>query len=77
MATIAQIQAGAARFIDTELLPSFSGWQKVLVGGGAGLLLKNLPQTLVALAQNPMVAALGVYNAANSTVDSPKVSNAR
>ena len=69
MATIQQIQTGAARFIDKELLPSFTGWQKVLVGGGTGLLLKNLPNTLTALAQSPMVAALGVYNAQNGTVD--------
>lgn len=69
MATIAQIQAGAARFIDNELLPSFTGWQKVLVGGGTGLLLKNLPNTLAALAVNPVVAALGVYNPQNGTVD--------
>lgn len=69
MATIAQIQAGAARFIDNELLPSFSGWQKVLVGGGTGLILKNLPNTLAALAANPVVAALGVYNGQNGTVD--------
>lgn len=69
MATIAQIQTGAARFIDNELLPSFTGWQKVLVGGGAGLLLKNLPNTLAALAVNPVVAALGVYNPQNGTVD--------
>ena len=69
MATIAQIQAGAARFIDNELIPAFSGRQKVLIGGGAGLLLKNLPQSIAALAQHPMVAALGVYNAQNGTVD--------
>ena len=69
MATIQQIQTGAARFIDNELLPSFTGWQKVLVGGGTGLLLKNLPNTLAALAASPMVAALGVYNAQNGTVD--------
>ena len=69
MATVAQIQAGAARFIDNELVPAFTGWQKVLVGGGAGLLLKNLPNTLATLAANPMIAALGVYNPQNGTVD--------
>ena len=69
MATIQQIQTGAARFIDNELLPSFTGWQKVLVGGGTGLILKNLPNTLAALAANPVVAALGVYNGQNGTVD--------
>ena len=76
MATIQQIQAGAARFIDNELIPAFSGWQKVIIGGGAGLLLKNLPQTLAALAQNPMVAALGVYNAQTGTVDVDALANA-
>ena len=76
MTTISQIQQGAARFLDAELLPSFTGWQKVLVGGGAGLLLKNLPQTSAALAQNPMVAALGVYNAQNGTVDIDALANA-
>lgn len=69
MATIAQIQTGVARFVDNELLPSFAGWQKVLIGGGTGLLLKNLPNTLAALAASPMVAALGVYNGQNGTVD--------
>ena len=69
MATIQQIQTGAARFVDNELLPSFTGWQKVLVGGGTGLILKNLPNTLAALAASPMVAALGVYNAQNGTDD--------
>ena len=69
MATVAQIQAGAARFIDNELVPAFTGWQKVLVGGGAGLLLKNLPNTLATLSTNPMIAALGVYNPQNGTVD--------
>ena len=39
------------------------------MGGGTGLLLKNLPNTLAALAASPMVAALGVYNAQNGTVD--------
>ena len=47
-----------------------------MVGGGAGLLLKNLPQTLATLAQNPMVAALGVYNAAAGTVDIDGLANA-
>lgn len=76
MTTIAQIQQGAARFLDAELVPMFTGWQKVLVGGGAGLLLKNLPQVIANLAQNPMVAALGVYDAANGTVDIDALANA-
>lgn len=69
MATMAQVQTGAARFIDGELIPAFTGWQKVLVGGSAGLLLKNLPNTMAALAANPVVAALGVYDPQSGTVD--------
>lgn len=76
MATIAQIQTGAARYIDNELLKAFSGWQKVLVGGGTGLLLKNLPNTMAMLAQHPVVAALGVYDPASGIVDIDALANA-
>lgn len=76
MATIAQIQTGAARFIDNELLPSFTGWQKMLIGGSTALLLKNLPNTLATLTANPVVAALGVYNPQNGAVDIDALSGA-
>lgn len=76
MATIQQIQTGAARYIDNELLKAFTGWQKVLVGGGTGLILKNLPNTMAMLAQHPMVAALGVYDPTSGIVDIDALANA-
>lgn len=76
MATIQQIQAGAARYLDNELLKAFSGWQRVLVGGGAGLILKNLPNTMAMLAQNPVAAALGVYDPSSGIVDIDALANA-
>ena len=69
MATISQVQAGLSRYIDNELLPAFEGWKRVLVGGGAALALKNLPNIAEAYGGHPLVAALGVYNAQNHTID--------
>lgn len=69
MVTIAQVQAGSVKFLDAELLPAFNGWQKVLVGAGAGLIVKNLPNTMGMLAANPVVAALGVWDGTRGLVD--------
>lgn len=69
MATIQQIQTGAARFIDTHLAQSFQGWQKALVVGGSTLIVANLPNLIGAFANHPVVAALGVYNPQAGTID--------
>ena len=69
MATIPQIQTGLGRYIDIELLPAFEGWKKVLIGGASGLMLRNLPSLAASYGTHPVVAALGVYNAANHTID--------
>lgn len=56
---IAQVQAGLAKFIDRDVVPSLSGWDRVLVGGGGGLLAARLPALLQQYAAHPLVAALG------------------
>ena len=66
MVTMEKVQRGLAAFIDRELIPSLSGWDKVLVGGGAGLAVAKLPQMI---AQYPIVATLGVYDKENKRVD--------
>lgn len=66
MVTMEKVQRGLAAFIDRELIPSLSGWDKVLVGGGAGLAVAKLPQMI---AQYPIVSALGVYDKENNQVD--------
>ena len=66
MVSMDKVQRGLAAFLDRELIPSLSGWDKVLVGGGAGILTAKLPQVI---AQYPVVAALGLYDAANNQVD--------
>lgn len=69
MATVKQIQTGAARFIDTHLAQSFQGWQKALVVGGSTLIVANLPKLVAAYSMSPAVAALGVYNPEAGTID--------
>lgn len=66
MVTMEKVQRGLAAFIDRELIPSLSGWDKVLVGGCAGLAVAKLPQMI---AQYPIVATLGVYDTENNRVD--------
>lgn len=76
MATINQIQKGFAKFIDAHISGAFEGWQRALVIGGATLLAANLPNLVHTYGANPMVAALGVYNAEAGTVDLDKLYNA-
>ena len=73
MVRMDQVQRGLAAFIDNELMPSLTGWDKVLVGGGAGLLSAKLPQIV---SQFPVVAALGLYDAASNQVDIDALYNA-
>ena len=72
MVTAQQIQNGFARFIDTELVPNLSGWDKVIIGGASGLFAANLPAIIAEYASAPMISALGVYDSASQTVDIDK-----
>lgn len=69
MASIQQIQQGAARFVDNDLVPAFSGAEKILVGGAAALLIANMAGIVNQYASHPMVAALGVYKDGEIDID--------
>ena len=76
MVTISQIQRGFTLFIDNEVAAAFTGWQKAIVAGSAGLQAANLPNLVKVYGANPMVTALGVYNPEAGTVDIDKLYNA-
>ena len=76
MVTVSQVQRGFVRFVDNEVAPAFDGWQKAILAGAAGLLASNLPNLAVTYGNNPMVAALGVYDATSGNVDVDKLYNA-
>lgn len=72
MVTIQKVQSGFTRFVDTELIPNLSGWDKVLVGGACGLLAANFPNTVAQYASDPMIGALGIYDAETQNIDIDK-----
>ena len=76
MATLAQIQKGFVRFIDTEVAGAFDKWQKVVVIGAATLLAANLPNLAATYCTHPMIAALGVFDPAKGTIDIDALYNA-
>lgn len=69
MIPMAQVQSGIAKFIDRDIVPALNGWDKVLVGGGGALLVKNLPSTLSKYMSSPVVAAMGIYDMTSNKVD--------
>lgn len=69
MATIDQVQKGFITFVDRDLSGAFEGWQKAVVIGGATLLAKNFQKIAQVYGSQPMIAALGVYNAGTGTID--------
>lgn len=46
MVQITQFKNGLCRFIDNEILPSLSGWQKVMVGTVTGLYVGSIGEYL-------------------------------
>ena len=69
MASIQQIQQGAAKFIDNDLVPAFTGTEKIIVGGAAALLIAISGNLIQQYATHPMIAMLGVYNDGDVNVD--------
>lgn len=69
MASIKQIQQGAARFVDSELVPAFAGAEKIVVGGAAALLIANMENIVMQYSTHPVVSMLGVYKDGDINVD--------
>lgn len=60
MVTIDQIQRGAARFVDQEMLPKMQGKDKWLVTGIVTLLISKLPSIMESAENNEVIKLLGV-----------------
>ena len=76
MASISQIQRGFVSFVDNEVAPAFDGWKKAVVAGGAALVATNMPNLMKLYSSHPIIAALGVYDAASGTVNLDSLYNA-
>ena len=76
MIPMENVQAGIAKFIDREIAPSLSGWDRVLIAGAGGLLTAKLPNIIAQYANNPMLKVLEIYDAENGMVDVDALYNA-
>lgn len=62
MVTVSQIQNGAAKYIDDEVLVSMPGWQRWVFGAGAGIAINNFPQIVEKWKNEEIVKMLGVID---------------
>lgn len=76
MVTIAQVQQGVAKFVDTEIVPRLSAVEKLVVGGGAGLITAKLPELAKQYSGNKFVSAMGLYDAEHGEIDLDALYNA-
>ena len=76
MVTISQIQRGFVQFVDNEVAVAFTGWQKAVVAGAAGLLAANFQNLVNTYAAHPVVAALGVYDPQSGSANIDALYNA-
>lgn len=66
MTSIDQIQRGASRFVDTELMPKLAGRDKWIVAGVVTLYIKRLPALVEQVKNKEAVRMLGVIGEDNS-----------
>jgi hypothetical protein len=62
MVTLAQLQNGLAKYIDTELVPMISGWQKWVFGATVSLSLAKISNIFNALKDNAFLKMLDVID---------------
>ena len=76
MIPMEKVQSGIAKFVDRDIAPSLTDWDRVLVAGAGGLLTANLPKILAQYEDHPVIKALGVYDMEHGTVDVDALYNA-
>lgn len=62
MVRINSVAKGLANYIDTEILPKMGGWQRWVVGSAAGIALKWADRLITALADHPLIKAMGIID---------------
>lgn len=76
MVSIAQAQRGIVKFIDAEVISRLSVVERLVVGGGGGLVAAKLPELLKTLTGNKFAAVMGLYDAEHGEIDIESLYNA-
>lgn len=69
MVNVTQMQRGLVNFVDREIAPHLSGWEKVVIGGGASLIANKMPAVVETIAAYPIVSALDLYRDGEVDID--------
>lgn len=62
MVTLAQVQAGLEKYLETEILSKIPGWQKWVLGAAASRMLSRSGEIFNTLKNNPIISAMGVID---------------
>lgn len=62
MATLAQVKAGAAAYIESEIISKIGGWQKWVAGAAVSMALNRADAIFETLRQNPAIQLLGIVD---------------
>lgn len=62
MVPLSSIQKGIVKYIDYEILPKLTGWQKWAFGAVSAIWIGNIVATFNKLKQNALVSSLGVID---------------
>lgn len=69
MITLAQLQAGVGRYIETEIISKIPGWQRWVIGAGVSRLLSRSTEVFNQLKESKLVQLLGVIDPATDQID--------
>lgn len=62
MASLNQIIYGLKKYMDAEVLPKITGWNKWVVGAGFSLMLENSTQVFNSIKENPIIKSMNIIN---------------
>lgn len=68
MVSYSQVVNGISKFIDQEIINKIQGWQKWVLGTGAGIMLSKSGEIFTQLKENSLVKILGLIDK-NNMVD--------
>lgn len=68
MVTLAQVQNGIVKYLDTEITPKIPGWQKWVFGAAVGISISKISNIFTALKEHPFVKMLDVIDE-NDNID--------
>jgi hypothetical protein len=61
-----QVMRGISRYLDEEIINKVNGWQKWILGTGAGLMLSNAQQVVQNLKEHELIKMLGIIDDADN-----------